>query len=356
MKYALIGCGRIAINHLKAALDNNLEIVALCDIDINKIDLLIEKSSFDYNVDKYDDYKKMLKEHPDIDLVSIATDSDKHAKIALYCIERKINVIVEKPMALSLSDADKIISLSKKNKVKVTVCHQNRFNEAVIKTKKALDNNKLGKISHASLCVRWNRNEDYYKQASWRGKYDSDGGCLFNQCIHGIDLLCWLMNSDIKEVYGTIKNQQHPYIEVEDLGMAIIKFTNGAIASLEGTVNVYPKNLEETIYLFGENGTIKLGGVSVNNVDIFNIKDGDKEDKLFKEDVNNIYGNGHISLYKNMIEAIKYDKEPLINIDDARKDIELILAIYESSKDNKSVIFPLKEGSSKEYKGTFSGI
>ena len=275
MKYALIGCGRIAVNHLKAAVNNKLEIVAVCDVLPEKMEELLEKQGLasNANILRYVDYKQMLVEHPEIELISIATESGIHAEIALHCIENKVNVIIEKPMAMSIEDADKIIEASKKYNVKVSACHQNRFNVAIQKMRNAVEAGRFGKLSHGSIHVRWNRNKGYYDQASWRGTWAQDGGALMNQCIHGIDLLRWMMGDEIVSVYGKTKQQFHHYLEAEDLGMAVVTFKNGAIGTIEGTTNVYPKNLEETLYLFGENGTVKIGGTSTNNIDVWDFAD-----------------------------------------------------------------------------------
>ena len=185
MKYALIGCGRIAVNHIKAAVNNSLDIVAVCDLIPESVDILFNKAGYTGDPIRYTDYKKMIEDHPEIELISIATDSGEHAKIALYCIEHGINLIIEKPIAMSLKDADEIIKKSEEKHVKVAACHQNRFNVAVQEMRKALESGRLGKLSHGSINVRWNRNKDYYDQATWRGKWASDGGALMNQCIHG---------------------------------------------------------------------------------------------------------------------------------------------------------------------------
>lgn len=354
MKYALIGCGRIAINHIKAFLNNDLELIALCDIDLSHIDILLDKACFETSVPRYQDYKIMISEHPEIELVAIATESGVHAEISLYCLEHGINVIVEKPMAMSMKDANKMISIAEKNKVKLCVCHQNRFNIAVQETRKALEKGWFGKMSHGSINIRWNRNEDYYCQASWRGKWASDGGALMNQCIHGIDLLRWMGGDEIEEVYGQTRQQFHHYIEAEDVGMAIIKFKNGIIATVEGTVNVYPKNLEETLYLFGEHGTVKLGGTSCNNIDVWEFRNENASKAGLKEETSNVYGNGHSSLYSDMINAIKNDSKPLVDGYAGRNAIELVLAIYKSQLLNKPVSLPLDDFSSVDMQGLFT--
>lgn len=356
MNYAIIGCGRIAVNHIKALINNNLDMVAACDIDLKKIDELFNKTNYKKPCKKYEDYKLMIEENPDIDLIAIATESGKHAEIALYCIEKGINVIIEKPMAMSIDDANKIINLSKEKNVKVSVCHQNRFNIAIQKMRHALEENRFGKLSHGSIHVRWNRNKNYYDQAIWRGKWDSDGGCLMNQCIHGIDLLRWMMGNDVEEVYGVTRQQFHDYLECEDLGMAVLKFKNGSVATIEGTVNVYPQNLEETLYVFGENGTVKIGGKSCNNIDVWNFKDkneSDSENKGFKEETSNVYGNGHTSLYADMIDAIENDRRPYVDAVAGRDALEIVLAIYKSSFTGEPIKLPLTNCASTDFEGEF---
>ena len=354
MEYALIGCGRIAVNHIKALRNNNLNLVALCDIDLSHIDILLKKTEFETNVPRYENYKQMVEEHPEIELIAIATDSGLHAEIALYCMKHGINVIVEKPMAMSMKDANEMIDVAKKNEVKLCVCHQNRFNVAVQEMRKALEKGWFGKLSHGSINVRWNRNKDYYDQAPWRGKWASDGGALMNQCIHGIDLLRWMMGDEVEEVYGQTRQQFHNYLEAEDVGMAVVKFKNGAIATIEGTVNVYPKNLEETLYLFGENGTVKLGGTSCNNIDVWNFKEEGNNKAGLKEETSNVYGNGHTSLYADMIDAIKSDRNPYVDGCAGRNALELVLAIYQSQLMNRPVHLPVNDFSSNEMSGLFN--
>ena len=356
MKYALIGCGRISINHIRAAINNDLEIVALCDLDLNNIEALLTKASYTKDVEKYTDYKKMIADHPNLDLVGIATDSGTHAEIALFCLEHNLNVVVEKPMAMSIGDADKMIEVAERKGLKLSVCHQNRFNIAVQKTRKAIEENRFGKLSHGSINVRWARDKNYYEQASWRGKWLSDGGALMNQCIHGIDLLRWMFGDEIEEVYGTIRQRFHDYLECEDVGMALIKFKNGSIGTIEGTVNVYPKNLEETLYIFGEKGTVKLGGASCNNIDVWDFSDESEKDlanKTLKEQTSNVYGNGHSCLYKDVIEAIIDDRKPYVDGLSGKRALELVLAIYKSQLTGQPVKMPLEDFGSKNMIGYF---
>ncbi|MBQ8254609.1 MAG: Gfo/Idh/MocA family oxidoreductase [Clostridia bacterium] len=357
MKYALIGCGRIATNHIKAAVNNELEIVAVCDILPEKMESLLAKHGLenDKSIKRYTDYKKMLSEN-DITLASIATESGSHAEIALYCIDNGINVIIEKPMAMSINDAEEIIRRSEEKGVKVSACHQNRFNVAVQKLRQALESGRFGRLSHGSINVRWNRNQDYYTQAPWRGTWAQDGGCLMNQCIHGIDLLRWMMGDEVDEVYGTTKQQFHDYLECEDVGTAIVKFKNGAVATIEGTTNVYPKNLEETLYLFGEKGTVKIGGTSTNNIDVWDFADegeADQQNKGLKEATSNVYGNGHTSLFADVMDAIENDRKPYIDAVAGRNALEMVLAVYQSAATGKPVKLPLVDVASTDFIGRF---
>lgn len=358
MKYALIGCGRIAINHIKAVINNQLELVAVCDVLPNKMEELLSKQGLAENKEilRYTDYRQMIAEHPEIQLVSIATESGSHAEIALYCIDQGINLIIEKPMAMSIADADEIIRRAEANHVKVSACHQNRFNIAVQKLRKAVEAGRFGKLSHGSIHVRWNRNKDYYTQAPWRGTWAQDGGALMNQCIHGIDLLRWMMGSEVVSVYGQTKQQFHHYLEAEDVGMAVVNFANGAVATIEGTTNVYPQNLEETLYVFGQWGTVKLGGKSTNNIDVWDFADETDEDRSNKgleEAASNVYGNGHTSLFADVVEAIEKDRQPYVDAKAGRDALEMVLAIYKSAAEGQAVKLPLKECSTLDFVGRF---
>lgn len=357
MKYALIGCGRIATNHIKAALNNQLEIAAVCDIQPDHIKKLLERHGLwaDDSIKHYTDYKAMIAEvQPE--LVSIATESGIHAEIAIFCIKHGVHVIIEKPMAMSMADANEIIRLSEERNVKVSACHQNRFNIAVQEMRQALEAGRFGKLSHGSIHVRWNRNQNYYTQAPWRGTWAQDGGALMNQCIHGIDLLRWTFGGEVEEVYGQTRQQFHDYLEAEDVGMAVVKFKNGAIAMIEGTTNVYPKNLEETLYIFGEKGTVKIGGTSTNNIDVWDFADeteADMKNKGLEEETNNVYGNGHTSLFADMINSIQNGKKPYVDAYAGRDALELVLAIYKSQKEGIPVTLPLSEFSSLDMTGEF---
>lgn len=357
MKYALIGCGRISTNHVKAVINNKLEFAAVCDIVPEHMEEVLEKNGLRENtsIKRYTDYKKMIAEN-ELELVGIATESGIHAEIALYCIDHGINVIIEKPMAMNMKDAEEIIHRSEEKGVKVSACHQNRFNVAVQEMRKALEEGRFGKLSHGSIHVRWNRGQAYYDQAPWRGTWAQDGGALMNQCIHGIDLLRWMLGDEVEEVYGVTRQQFHHYLEAEDIGMAVVKFKNGAIGTIEGTTNVYPQNLEETLYLFGETGTVKIGGKSTNNIDVWNFSeesDADQKKKGLQEQTSNVYGNGHTSLYADVMDAIKNNRAPYVDARAGRNALEMILAIYKSQKTGMPVKLPLEDFSTLDMQGEF---
>ena len=357
MRYALIGCGRIATNHMKAAVNNQLEISAVCDMVPEHMEVLLAKHELqnDMSILRYTDYRSMIQEVKP-DLVSIATESGIHAEIALFCIDHGVHVIIEKPMAMSISDANEIIQRSEEKHVKVSACHQNRFNIAVQEMRHALEAGRFGRLSHGSIHVRWNRNQGYYDQAPWRGTWAQDGGALMNQCIHGIDLLRWTFGGEIEEVYGQTRQQFHDYLEADDVGMAVVKFKNGAIATIEGTTNVYPKNLEETLYIFGEKGTVKIGGTSTNNIDVWDFADeseADTKNKGLQEETSNVYGNGHTSLFADMIDAIQNDRKPYVDAYAGRDALELVLAIYKSQKEGHAVRLPLENFASTDMEGEF---
>lgn len=356
MRYALIGCGRISPNHLAAAKANNLEIVAICDlVEANMIDKKL-KFELDDSVKQYIDYEEMLeKEKPE--LVAIATESGKHAQIALKCMDYGCNLIIEKPIALSIEDANKIVEKANRLNLKVCANHQNRFNKSIQKIREALEKNRFGKMFYGTAHIRWCRDHEYYDRADWRGTWEQDGGALMNQCIHNIDLLRWMMGDEVVEVVGMTDRLHHDYIQAEDLGIALIRFKNGSYGIVEGTTNIYPKNLEETLYLFGEKGTVKAGGQSVNVIEEWRFSDmlDDPEDvkKRFHENPPNVYGYGHTPLYADVIDAIKNDRKPYVDAEAGKRALELVLAIYKSAAENVTVKLPLENCSTMDFYGRF---
>lgn len=358
IKFAIIGCGRISYKHIEALVNNfeDAELVALCDPIIEKAEgrkkEYIEKLGRDLNVTVYEDYKKML-EAEDIDVVSIATESGYHPRIAMYAMNHGKHAIVEKPMALSITDADNMIKTAKENNVKLCVCHQNRFNKSVQMLRSAVEKDRFGKLINGTARILWNRNMSYYTQAPWRGTWELDGGTLMNQCIHNIDLLQWMLGGEIDTVYSQCDTFLRD-IEAEDFGAILIRFKNGTIGIVEGSACVYPKNLEETLSIFGEKGTVCIGGIAVNKIENWRFGDNlDSEEEILKSqegDPDSVYGFGHIPLYKDMITAIKEDREPLINGEEGKKGMSIILAAYKSRKTGLPVKFPMENFSTMDMK------
>lgn len=356
MVYALIGCGRISPNHIAAAKANKLEIVAICDVVAANMEDKKLKFELGDEVRRYTDYHEMLREVKP-ELVAIATESGKHAQIALDCIEAGCNLIIEKPIALSLKDADEIIRKADEKKVKVCACHQNRFNKSIQKIRDAVEKMRFGRMFYGTAHIRWCRDYEYYHRAKWRGTWEQDGGALMNQCIHNIDLLRWMMGDEVTEVVGMTDRLNHDYIEAEDLGIALIKFKNGAYGIVEGTTDIYPKNLEETLYLFGEKGTVKAGGQSVNIIEEWNFSDMLDDPEIVKKQFNeappNVYGYGHTPLYADVINAIREGRAPYVDAKAGKRALELVLAIYQSAATGSVVKLPLEQCETIQFKDRF---
>ena len=365
MKIALIGCGRISFKHIEAFvfMKDRVQFVAACDPILERAEekrLEYKKSLPNADVKIFADYKEMLNEcKPDI--VTIATESGKHKDIAVHCLKNGAHVICEKPMALSTSDAQAMIDTAKQNNKKLSVCFQNRFNAPVVKTREALENGRFGKILHGMIQVRWNRNEGYYAQAPWRGTWEQDGGTLMNQCTHGIDLLQWMMGENAVRVQAQTRRFMRP-IEAEDFGCAIVEFASGAVGIIEGTADVYPKNLNETLSLFGTDGSVVIGGLAVNKMETWRFADaekvGDTEEKVLnpnEKDPPTVYGFGHTALFNDFIDAIEQGREPLVSGEKGKKALEIILAIYKSQKTGLPVNLPCGF-STIEMKGCFDKV
>lgn len=357
LKLAIIGMGIISRNHLIAAKANgaDIELVAVCDSIPENMEKSLDKAGVTENVIRYTDYNLMISEQKP-DIVTIATPSWLHGMMARDCLDNNCNVIVEKPMALNLDEMDAMISKAKEKGLLLVTCHQNRYNNSILQIRKALDSGRFGNISHMTANVRWNRNKKYYEQASWRGKWKSDGGCLMNQCIHDLDLLCWMLG-DIDEVFAYTARQQHPYIEGEDLGLALIRAKSGTYALFEGTVNIYPNNLEETLNIFGETGTVMVGGESLNIINEWKFADNQDNSDLVKKEGSevptNSTGLGHTKLYADVVTSLRTGIPHILDGNEGKKVVELILAIYKSKKTGSPVKLPLENFTLNEMEGTF---
>lgn len=363
LKVGIVGCGRISYKHIDALVHHfsEIQLVATCDVVVANA----EEKAQDY-VEKmqkvsvevlmpriYKDYEKMLADE-EIDLVAICTQSGNHAEVALICLSHKKHVLVEKPMALSTQDADAMISCAQENGVRLCVAHQNRFNLPVQKLRQAVEEGRFGKIFAGNARILWNRNEEYYTQAPWRGTYAQDGGCLMNQCIHNIDLLQWMLGGDVTEIQAMVSNYVHPYIEAEDYGSIQILFSNGAIGNVEGTVCVYPQNLEETLTILGERGTVVIGGRALDKIMVWQFADG--QDTLLQvqeecnQEIDNIYGWGHMPLYADLIESIRQDQEPLVSGLEGKRAMSIILHAYRASFSRQRITFGTEDINGLDFK------
>lgn len=346
VRFAVIGCGRIARRHVPIL--NNLkdaELVAVCDVVPEKA----KKWAEDYDVNWYTDYKEMF-EKENIDAVNILIPSGLHPELAIQCLRMKKHVIVEKPMALALEDADRMISEAYKNDVRLFVIKQNRFNYPVVKLREALEQGRFGKLVMGTIRVRWSRDQEYYDQDAWRGTWAMDGGVFTNQASHHVDLLEWMMG-DVISVQCMTKTQLVD-IEVEDTGVAILEFANGALGIIEATTATRPKDLEGSISILGEKGTVEIGGFAVNEMKVWNFVDkmpGDDE-VLSKYKVNppDVYGYGHSEYLKHVVDSIKTGKNTdVVEGLEGRRSLELINALYESAETGKKVFLKFKANKSR---------
>lgn len=336
LKFALIGCGRIAQKHADALSHsiNEAELIAVCDINIAKAKYIGEK----YGVPYYRKYREML-EKEQIDVICILTESGNHAKHAIDVVSKyKKHIVVEKPMALTLEDADKMIENCDKNNVKLFVVKQNRYNLPIQKLREALSKGRFGKIVLGTVRVRWCRDQNYYDQDNWRGTWAFDGGVFTNQASHHIDLLEWMLGEPVS-VFAKSRTALVD-IEAEDTGIAIITFKNGALGIVEATTATRPKDLEGSLSILGEKGSVVIGGFAVNKMEVWEFSDNVEEDKSIKDSSElppNVYGFGHVRYLQDVCESIIHNKRALVDGLEGRKSLELINAIYESIETGKEV-------------------
>ncbi len=326
---AFIGCGRISKNHFQAILDNRdiTELKYLCDIDIEKARL--KKDEF-FNKEEIiitDNYEEILKDNS-IDVVVITTDSGSHYEIGKKVLLANKHLLIEKPMAIRSEDALDMTNIANKKNLQLGVCHQNRFNKTCYTVKENIENDTIKNIASLSVRVLWNRDENYYGLADWRGKKKTDGSILHNQCIHGIDMLLWYANSNVKEVYS-IGNRFFRNFEFDDHIHSIVEFENGIIAHIEGSVIVHGGNLEETLDICAENAYIRLGGKALNEFYVSRLNNTDEYFSDIKEEIKDVYGNGHTSLYRNYFNALAGKEKLVVSSKEAFKAIELINKIAE---------------------------
>lgn len=337
VKFALIGCGRIAAKHADviASKIENARLVAVCDVVRKRAENYGKK----YNIPFYTDYHTMFK-NLDIDAVCILTESGTHARVAIDVARYKKHVIVEKPMALTLSDADAMIKACDENGVKLFVVKQNRYNLPVLKLREAMETGRFGKIVMGTVRVRWSRTQEYYDQDAWRGTWAMDGGVFANQASHHIDLLEWMLGNPVS-VFAKSRTAL-VNIETEDTGVAIITFESGAIGIVEATTATRPTDLEGSITIMGEKGVVEIGGFAVNEMKTWNFCDPRSDDsdvpEKYRQNPPDVYGFGHIKYLENVVASL-FDKEKaLVDGLEGRKSLELISAIYESIETGNEVL------------------
>jgi UDP-N-acetyl-2-amino-2-deoxyglucuronate dehydrogenase len=338
-RVALIGCGRISKNHFDALRQiPELQLVAVCDAD----DERARAAGRLEGVPSYRNYEEMLRE-VDADVVSICTPSGLHASQGAAAARAGKHVVTEKPMAITLTQADELVKACDDAGVQLFVVKQNRLNPPIQLVKRAIDAGRFGRIYMANVTVRWQRPQEYYDSAPWRGTWEFDGGAIMNQASHYVDLIQWLVGP-VDTVMAKTATQARR-IEAEDSGVALLRFRSGALGVIEVNVLTYPKNYEGSIAIMGERGTVKIGGTAVNRVEHWSFADYDDDDKLI-EGVNtnppNVYGFGHLGYYRNVLAVLRGEAKAETDGRAGRKSLELILGIYESAKTGCEVPIPLR--------------
>ncbi len=339
VRIALIGCGRISRNHFDAiAKVDGLELAAVCDIVPERA----EEAARAHGVPGFTSYEQMLAEVP-CDAVAICTPSGLHPQHGIMAARAGKHVISEKPMAISLTAADELVHACDEAGVRLFVVKQNRLNAPIQLLRRAIDKGRFGRIYLANCTVRWTRPQEYYDQAPWRGTWEFDGGAFLNQASHYVDLIQWLVGpvESVIAKTATLARQ----IESEDTGVAVLKFRSGALGTIEVTMLTYPRNLEGSITILGEKGTVKIGGTAVNKVETWQFADYDDDDKLVETvDTNppNVYGYGHEGYYRNVLASLRGESAPDTDGRAGRKSLELVLGIYESARTGCEVSIPLQ--------------
>ena len=336
---ALVGCGRISKNHFEAiGKVDGLKLVAVCDA----VESRARAAGDDFGVPWFTAHADMLA-RVDAQIVTICTPSGLHAQQGIAAARAGKHVVTEKPMSITLEQADALVQACDDAGVQLFVVKQNRLNPSVQLLKRAVDKGRFGRIYLANTTVRWNRPQEYYDAASWRGTWEFDGGAFMNQASHYVDLIQWLIGP-VESVIAKTATQARR-IEAEDSGVAVLRFRSGAIGVIEVNVLTYPKNWEGSISIIGERGTAKIGGTSVNKVEHWSFADYDDDDKLIEAAATNppsVYGFGHEAYYRNVLSVLRGEAQPDTDGRAGRKSLELILGIYESAKTGRDVPLPLR--------------
>jgi len=333
----MVGCGRIAKRHSELLGNNQIRgmrLVAVCDLKAENARVIGEQ----FGVPHYDDMDRMM-ESEAIDLVVVLTPTGDHARNVIRLARYQKAIIVEKPMALTLDDADDMIEACDVNGCRLFVVKQNRFNVPVVKLREAVDAGRFGKFVLGTVRVRWCRHQHYYDQDDWRGTWAMDGGVLTNQASHHVDMLQWMLG-DVESVFAKASTAL-VNIEAEDTIIVTLKFRNGALGIIEATTAARPINLEGSISVLGAHGTVVIGGFAVNKMVTWAFEEAREGDEQVLEEFSvnppNVYGFGHQAYYEHVVDCIENEKRHLVDGLEARKSLELINAIYESVETGKEV-------------------
>ena len=340
IKMAVVGCGRISRNHFGSIEKHNdeLELVAICDID----QLVLAEHAEKYKVPAYRDMEEMLQKEQ-IDLVSLCTPSGIHPDQAVLAARNKVHVMTEKPMATRWNDGVRMVKACDEAGVRLFVVKQNRRNTTLQLLKRAVTEKRFGKIHMVHLNVFWTRPQSYYDQGNgWRGTWEFDGGAFMNQASHYVDLLDWLIGP-VEKVQAMMSTTRD--IEVEDTGVLNVKWRNGALGSMSVTMLTYPQNLEGSITILGEKGTVRIGGVAVNDIQLWQFEEPKDYDRQIQEanyETTSVYGLGHPLYYKNVVDVMRGEAKPETDGREGLKSLELLIAAYLASRDGKTVSLPLE--------------
>ena len=339
VRVALLGCGRISRNHLEAiAKVEGLQLVSVADSDRARA----EAVGAEQGVPAFGSLEEMLAAVPS-DLVSICTPSGLHPQHGIVAARENRHVLTEKPMAISLEAADQLVQACDAAGVHLFVVKQNRLNPPIQLLKRAVDKGRFGRLYMANVTVRWTRPQEYYDAESWRGTWEFDGGAFMNQASHYVDLMQWLVGP-VESVMAKTATQARR-IEAEDSGAAVMRFRSGALGVLEVNVLTYPRNLEGSITLLGEKGSVKVGGTAVNRVEHWSFAEYDDDDKLVEAANTSpptVYGFGHEGYYRNVLSVVRGEAKPETDGRAGRKSLELILGIYESARTGREVPIPMR--------------
>jgi UDP-N-acetyl-2-amino-2-deoxyglucuronate dehydrogenase len=339
IRVAIVGCGRISKNHFGSleTLADDMELVALCDIDQQILEAHCEK----YKVPGYLHLEEMLIKE-ELDLVVLCTPSGLHSEETQLVAKYGINVVTEKPMATRWHDGVCMVKACDEARVHLFVVKQNRRNPTLQLLRNAVEKKRFGRIYMVNINVFWTRPQEYYDSSKWRGTWEFDGGAFMNQASHYVDLLDWLIGpiESLQAYTATLERN----IEVEDTGVASIKWRSGALGSINVTMLTYPKNLEGSITILGEKGTIRVGGVAVNEIQHWEFDDVDADDEKVKSanyETTSVYGFGHPVYYKNVVDVLRGRAEPETDGREGLRSLEVLIATYMSARDGKRVSLPL---------------